>query len=123
MQGAVLSACAAGAVFCLWRPRRKRRLGLDDDAETPITDMLSDLAGGIPCALGQCVCERQSIDHDMAASNKVVLSRLLTVLCLPVTAPLLLAYALVVGVGTAAALVANESAVQAANLQVVGVDY
>ena len=38
----------------------------------------------------------------MAASNKVVLSRLLTVLCLPVTAPLLLAYALVVGVGTAA---------------------
>ena len=44
----------------------------------------------------------QSIDHDMAASNKVVLSRLLTVLCLPVTAPLLLAYALVVGVGTAA---------------------
>ena len=46
MQGAVLSACAAGAVFCLWRPRRKRRLGLDDDAETTNADMLSDLAGG-----------------------------------------------------------------------------
>ena len=46
MQGAVLSACAAGAVFCLWRPRRNRRLGLDDDAETPNADMLSDLAGG-----------------------------------------------------------------------------